>query len=141
MYIIPIKIGGVGSVDFALVGEAADVGVGVGVVDDEVESDFVGLGEGDLVQVGGEDSVGEDGAGGAEAEAEDPDAESRRGGTERGGGGGGGGDFAIYFGVASRGIIPDFVLRRAIFFRRKWVGGGRFWVRRRGRFGAESARR
>ena len=86
-----IEVGGVGSVDSALVGEAAVVGVGAGVVGDEVESDFVGLGEGDLVQVGGEDSVGEDGAGGAEAEAEDPDAESRRGGTERGGGGGGGG--------------------------------------------------
>ena len=89
------------------------VAAGAGEFGEEVESDLVGLGEGDLVQVGGEDSVGEDGANGAEADAEDPDAEARRDGTERGGGGGR--DFAIYFGVASRGIIPDLALRRAIF--------------------------
>ena len=105
----------------------AVVGVRAGVVGDEVESDesdVVGFGEGELVQVGGEDSVGEDDADGAEADAEDPDAESRRGGTERGGGGGG--DFAIYFGVASRGIIPDLALRRRFFSGGSGSGEGGF---------------
>ena len=94
---------------------ALGVVVGVGEFGEEVESDLVGLGEGDLVQVGGEDSVGEDGAGGAEAEADDPDAESRRGGTERGGGGGGGGTLQFIL-----------VLHRAGLYR-IWRSGGRFF--------------